>query len=158
MIYGFIWKVSESELQNDFDGDSDRDQNDQGVTLHTLLVLTLDHLWLWFVLSSVLKTFDHFLDLQLVCSSYFLFHIFEFYFQIFGSHKSRFSSICFFFFIFLSSFNFIPFTFFEQKCVWYKVLKYLCFPFLFYTGYKVKVNVKLSSVSIVSLWKEVSKQ
>ena len=45
MIYGFILKVSESELQNDFDGDSDRDQNDQGVTLHTL-VLTLDHLWL----------------------------------------------------------------------------------------------------------------
>ena len=30
------------------------------LTLHTL-VLTLDHLWLWFVLSSVLRTFDHFL-------------------------------------------------------------------------------------------------
>ena len=41
MINGFIWKVS----QNDGDGDSDGDQNDQGVTLHTL-VLTLDHLWL----------------------------------------------------------------------------------------------------------------
>ena len=93
MINVFIWKVSESGSQND--GYSDGDQND----------------------SSVLKTFDHFLDLQLVCSSYFLFHIFEFDFQMFGSHKSRFSSICYFFFIFLSSFNFIPFTFFGQKCV-----------------------------------------
>ena len=69
MVYVFIWNVSESGSQND--GYSDGDQND----------------------SSVLKTFDHFLDLQLVCSSYFLFHIFEFDFQIFGSHKSLFSSI-----------------------------------------------------------------
>ena len=44
MINVFIWKVSESGSQNDGDGDSDSDQNDQGVTLHTLLVLTLDHL------------------------------------------------------------------------------------------------------------------
>ena len=45
MVYVFIWNVSESGSQND--GYSDGDQDD----------------------SSVLKTFDHFLDLQLVCSS-----------------------------------------------------------------------------------------